>query len=151
MKTILALLLLCMPALAGDVATMVAWDASTEADLAGYRLHYGTAHGVYTQTVDVGAATSGTITLPAGTLVYCAVTAYNTTGEESGFSNELVFQSAVTGERKAPSAPKGLRVVNSVKVAIEQSSDLRNWVPIFVGTFAATGPQMNYRLVASIP
>src|SRR5207247_1053443 len=76
---------------AGDVN--LAWNASTGA--AGYKVHFGTASGVYGTPVDVGIKTTYTVTgLAAGTY-YFAVTAYNSSGVQSGFSNEATL--AVTG------------------------------------------------------
>jgi len=74
------------PALGGDA--IVSWDASSEPDLAGYKLYYGTASRSYGAPIDVGNQTTYTITgLGPGTY-YFAATAYNTSGNESGFSNE---------------------------------------------------------------
>ncbi len=74
-------------ALAADVT--LAWDANTEADLAGYKIYYGTAPGVYGTPVTTGLQTTFTLTdLTPGTY-YFAVTAYNSAGLESGFSNEV--------------------------------------------------------------
>jgi hypothetical protein len=73
---------------AGDVT--VAWNANTETDLAGYKVYVGTAPGAYGNPTIIGAQTTYTITgLAAGTTYYIAVTAYNTSGLESGFSNEV--------------------------------------------------------------
>src|SRR5947208_13308994 len=70
---------------AGDVN--LAWDASTGA--AGYKVHFGTASRVYGTPVDVGASTTYTVTgLAAGTY-YFAVTAYDSSGVQSDFSNEV--------------------------------------------------------------
>src|SRR5437867_3476178 len=81
---------------AGDVG--LAWDASTGA--AGYKVHFGTASGVYGTPVDVGINTTYTVTgLAAGTY-YFAVTAYNSSGVQSGFSNEVNW--AVTAADTTP-------------------------------------------------
>jgi hypothetical protein len=67
----------------------LAWDANTESDLAGYKIYYGNGSHVYGSPVILGKVTTYTITnLPAGTY-YFAVTAYNTAGLESGYSNEV--------------------------------------------------------------
>lgn len=89
MRTCFAvLLMLCvLPAMAGDVT--LAWDPNTEADLAGYKLHYGNASRNYSTTLNVGNVTTYSLTsLPPGTY-YFAVTAYNTAQLESAYSNEV--------------------------------------------------------------
>jgi hypothetical protein len=56
----------------------------------GYKMHFGTAPGVYPNNIDVGNQTSYTVTgLQAGTLYYFAVTAYDTSSAESGYSNQV--------------------------------------------------------------
>ena len=74
---------------AGQTVTL-AWDANSEPDIAGYRLHYGTSSGIYTETIDVGNNTSATVaTLTAGSTYFFVVTAYNTATLESEASNEV--------------------------------------------------------------
>ncbi len=66
------------------------WDANTEADLAGYRIHYGTASRSYFHSVDIGNVTSCAVSnLSAGQTYYFAATAYDTEGFESEFSEEI--------------------------------------------------------------
>src|SRR4030042_5016555 len=75
-----------------DAAAQIrlAWNQNTETDLAGYLLHYGTASRSYGTPIDVGNATSYTLTgLTPGVRYYFAVTAYDTAYNESGFSNEV--------------------------------------------------------------
>lgn len=68
----------------------LAWDPNTEPDLAGYRLYYGTAPSVYGSSVDVGLVVTYDVDwLTAPGTYYFAVTAYNTNGQESGYSNEV--------------------------------------------------------------
>ncbi len=82
----------------------LAWDANPEADLAGYRIHYGTASGLYTVHLDAGNVTSCRVSgLAAGTTYYFAATAYNTRGEESGYSNEV--RHTVPAENRPPDTP----------------------------------------------
>jgi hypothetical protein len=68
------------------------WDPNTDPGLAGYKLYWGAASGVYDHMIDVGNATSYTVTgLQPGGTYYFVVTAYNTSGTESGYSNEVSF------------------------------------------------------------
>jgi hypothetical protein len=68
------------------------WDPNSEADLAGYKLYYGLATGSYDQVVDVGNKTTYTLaSLQPNTTYYIAATAYNSSGLESGYSNEVIF------------------------------------------------------------
>jgi hypothetical protein len=65
------------------------WDANKEADLAGYRLYYGTASSEYTQMIDVGRVTEFRLDdLQMGVTYFLALTAYDFDGNESGFSKE---------------------------------------------------------------
>lgn len=74
----------------------VSWDANTEPDLAGYRLYYGTAPGVYGTPIDVGNVTSYLVTgLTAGVVYYFAVTAYDTSGNESAKSTEVTLSTLI--------------------------------------------------------
>ncbi len=83
----------------------LAWDPNTEADLAGYRLHYGTASRNYTQIIDVGNATQRAINnLSAGQTYYFAATAYNAAGNESGYSDEVSHTIPAPGN-SPPSPP----------------------------------------------
>lgn len=61
--------------------------------MAGYNLHYGYEEsGVYTELLDVGMATEAAVPdQRPGQIYYCAVTAYNSYGLESDYSNEVVF------------------------------------------------------------
>ena len=66
-------------------------DGSQLTELAGYRVHYGTASGNYTTTVDIAdptAANAVISNLQANTTYYFVVTAYDTSGNQSEFSNE---------------------------------------------------------------
>ena len=67
----------------------LAWQPSSDPTVMGYQLYYGTASRTYTGTVNVGPATTATVSnLTNGTTYYFAVTAYNSSGVQSPFSNE---------------------------------------------------------------
>jgi hypothetical protein len=145
MKTLLFLLALCFPAFGEDVATTLAWDANPEPDVIGYRLYVGFAHGIYGTSLDVR-ATEKTITYPAGSLLYVAVTAVNATGQESPKSEELVFQNNTAGGYTTPSAPATIRIKQQVKVTIQNSIDLQHWQDVSTTLLAVADPQMFFRL-----
>ena len=68
------------------------WDANGEPDLAGYTVYYGTSSGNYTASADVGNNTHCVISnLEPGVTYYLAATAYDSEGNESGFSDEIVY------------------------------------------------------------
>jgi hypothetical protein len=74
--------------------TILSWDPVIATDLSGYRVYYGTAPGTYLQSIgqgiEVGNVVTYTVTgLSPGTRYYFAVTAYDTTGNESIYSNEV--------------------------------------------------------------
>jgi fibronectin type 3 domain-containing protein len=82
----------------------LAWDPNTESDLAGYRVHYGTASGSYTVHTDVHNVTTYTVAgLTAGQTYYFAATAYDASGNESGYSNPVSY--AVPAANGAPTTP----------------------------------------------
>lgn len=72
----------------------LAWNAVTASNLAGYRVYYGTSSGNYVQAfgqgIDVGNVLAYTVTgLTSGVTYYFAVTAYDTSGNESTYSSEV--------------------------------------------------------------
>lgn len=66
------------------------WDASVGLPVAGYRLYMGRLPHIYTEAFEAGRNTFFvTPTLKQGAVYYFAVTAYDSFGLESDFSNEL--------------------------------------------------------------
>lgn len=93
-------------ALAAQIS--IAWDANTEPDLSGYRVYYGTSSGQYTTSVDVGNNTHCVISgLAPGVTYYFAATAYDTEGNESGFSDEIVYSVPAAVPGPGPSSSVG--------------------------------------------
>ena len=71
---------------------MISWDANTEQDLAGYKIHCGTQSRGYKTALPVGNVTSYTVgTLAFNTKYYFAVTAYDKAGNESKYSDEVAI------------------------------------------------------------
>ena len=69
---------------------IVQWSPNHESDLAGYKVYYGTASRSYSQITPVGLNTTCQISdLESGNEYFFAVTAYDSAGNESQFSNEV--------------------------------------------------------------
>ena len=84
----------------------LAWDANTESDMAGYKIYYGPGSAQYTTSVDVGNRTSYALAGMDDTKTYYLVlTAYNNSGLESGYSNEIIASTASTGSTGVGSTP----------------------------------------------
>lgn len=91
---VLALLLLSimLPRTVNAEEVTLSWDANSESDLAGYKVYWGISPRNYSNVITV----PGVPSYPTYTILglvprryYFAVTAYNTDGLESGFSNEV--------------------------------------------------------------
>ncbi|WP_129125867.1 Ig-like domain-containing protein [Geomonas oryzae] len=107
-KRVLQLLLplLLIPAAAFPSTVNLQWDPSTDPDLAGYRVYYqansaalpfagrGAVEGA--APVDVSSSTTASISgLDPGSSYYFAVTAYNSSGAESAYSNVVQVKEMV--------------------------------------------------------
>ncbi len=104
----LFVLLVTPPAYAASVS--VGWNANSEPDLAGYRVHYGTASGSYTYHINVGNKTSQLVgNLIADTTYYFTVTAYDTAGNESLPSAETYIAIPAAAAVVQPPADDGHR------------------------------------------
>ena len=96
-----------------------AWDANTEPDLAGYKLHKGNSTGNYGTTINVGNVTTYTwIGIQDGTYFFAA-TAYDDDDNESAYSDELTL----SFDTSAPSAVKNftVTVTGAKSVTIERT------------------------------
>jgi hypothetical protein len=70
------------------------WDQNSEVNLAGYRLYYGTSLSIYSVVITVGDVTEyelENLYLYESMSYFFALTAINIYGNESDFSDELVF------------------------------------------------------------
>jgi hypothetical protein len=75
-------------------AIRLAWDASPDSSVAGYRVYYGRNSGIYQNHVDTGPVTGAEVNftltgLDKGQTYYIVVSAYNQHEDESDFSNEV--------------------------------------------------------------
>lgn len=108
----------------------VAWDPSPSIDVTGYKLYVGTASKTYTKIFDVGSPLQFRTTNLVPTIPYFyAVTAYNSIGLESDFSQEISYippLPATTLELN----PLGVLTAHLFKggtFAIQQSQNLISW------------------------
>jgi len=94
---ILAILCFCLSAPVAHAATVtLAWNPNSETDLAGYKLYYGNSprtQAAYPQTVAIQnkTATTWQLTLSTG-VYYFALTALDSSGNESAYSSEVMAQ-----------------------------------------------------------
>ena len=97
----------------------VTWDANSEEDLAGYKVYYGTSAGNYLSPVNVGNVTVYEITgLTADTRYYIALTAYDTSQNESEKSDE-VNAVAHPLDNEAPPIPFNFRRIAKAFMLLE--------------------------------
>jgi hypothetical protein len=82
---------------AADVT--LSWDRNAEPTVVGYRVYYGTSSRSYSDVVNAGTSTTYVVTgLDSDRKYFFTVTAYDSEGNESGFSNEVSW-----GTNAAPS------------------------------------------------
>jgi hypothetical protein len=95
---IFGLLFFVLSSMAAAAPVTVAWDAVTTAEVAGYKVYYGNASQSYSSSVDVGDTTTTTLSgLDPSEVYYLAVTAYDADGNESDFSNEVMYDPTQIG------------------------------------------------------
>lgn len=124
--------------------TTLAWDASSSPGVAGYRVYYGPASGNYTSSVVAGNSTTTTISsLAVGSTYFFAVKAFNASGVESAFSNEISFvpgtptiQIQIGANRQAVLTVKG-QVGRTYD--IQAAPDLKTWSVIGNTTIGSGG------------
>ncbi|MCW1886467.1 Ig-like domain-containing protein [Luteolibacter flavescens] len=143
---------------AGSNTVSLAWDRNPEADIAGYRLQYGTTPGSYTSSMDAGVTTSATATgLHQGTTYYFTVVAYNAAGQTSAPSSEVTY--TVPGlPNTAPSAGSfSLSLVEDGQASVTLSGtdaegDTLSYAIVAgpsKGTLSGTAPNLTYRPAAN--
>ncbi|MBI1922333.1 MAG: fibronectin type III domain-containing protein [Geobacter sp.] len=101
-----------------ETSLAVTWEASTDPDLAGYKIHFGTGSGQYARTVDIRNVNNYNLfNLSKDTVYYVAVTAYDTSGNESAFSSEVSGSLVAAIDTVATSAT----VVDNSEATTEQT------------------------------
>lgn len=81
-----------------QVQITLAWNPSPTPDVTGYSVYYGPATGTYNQVVRVGNTNTATIPdLIVGQTYYFVATAVDSSGLESGYSNEISYTPVTPG------------------------------------------------------
>lgn len=119
MKKILVVILISLfmafsaNAVNADCSVSFAWDANTEADLAGYRIFTHAEGGSYDYTTPAweGTTTTATINVPYGDTHYFVCRAFDTEGLESADSNEISQYFTPPWVETPPGAPTGFGIV----------------------------------------
>lgn len=136
---------LFMSSVAFATSIQVTWNANTDSDLSGYKVYYGTTStGSYTKIVDVGNVTAYSITNPTtGVTYYVAVTAYDTTGNESEKSTEVSVYVPVP-DTTAPAVP------SKPSVTVSKNSAVLTWTAVTDSDLAGYGIYDNGTLIATV-
>jgi hypothetical protein len=161
--------LITLPSLAA-VSVPLMWSPSVDSNVAGYKIYFGVASRVYTNSVDVGNLANAVINgLSANTTYYFAATSYDAFGDESDFSDETsastTNNSTTDGSRTAATlspAPCGsgqfaLCICGDTnsQYVVQASTNLMDWVSVqtntapftFVDSNASQFSQRFYRTV----
>jgi len=123
MKTFLTSLMLFGAALLPAQTVTLAWDASLDASVAGYRIYFGTNSGCYLGVTNAGLVQTQTVALPHGGRWFFAATAMDAYGVESEFSNEVQCSF-----RPSPPVLHGQSWVRLVPM-FSRSTNLVDWSP----------------------
>jgi hypothetical protein len=103
----------------------IAWTYNSTAPIAGFKIHYGTASGSYSSTplvvTDLDTRLQQIPGLNSGATYFIALTVFDSSGAESGMSNEVTAATCRTSAGSAPSVPQGLTAVSA------SSSVTVNW------------------------
>ncbi len=134
----------------------LAWDASTDPDIAGYKVYYGNSSGSHQTVIDVGNTTTYTIlNLLDGTIYYFAATGYNTSGIESGYSNEVVYNPSVCTYSISPatqsfdsSGGPGTVSVTASSACIWTAVSNASWITISSNSSVTGNGTVNYSVSA---
>ena len=121
MKRLWSIVLLAYAAAAGAQTVKLAWDPSPSADVAGYRLYWGTNTGAYQFVTNAGLVLTQSVVLPHGGRWFFAATALGTNGLESDFSSEVSWES-----KPLPPAMEGKAYVRLTPV-FGRSTNLASW------------------------
>jgi len=139
-----ALITLCTTAQAQQSLTL-AWDLSLDPSVAGYNVYYGGTSGTYTNMTSAGNAPQFAITgLLGGTTYFFVVTAYDASGDESPFSDEIMSTIPILPQLQFNVAPGGtIQLTGAGPVGhtyeIQATTDFGSWTVVGTQTLDSSG------------
>lgn len=138
----------------------IAWTARTEADLAGYRISWGTSSGTYSSFANVGLITSttcSTLGITSAGTYYLIVRAYDTSNQFAANSNQVTFTLATVADPPTTPTITGFTPTSGVvgtSVTISGtnfSSTLGSNTVKFNGVTASLSSGSATQLIATVP
>ena len=144
--------LLTLSATGFSAQVTLAWNPNTEPNLAGYTIYYGTSSGNYSSSISLGNVTTSTINnLSGGVAYFFVLTARNTVGLESGYSNEVNYTPAVsqftltvsktgTGSGTVTNSPSGTTFTAGTLVSLTAAANANS---VFTGWSGACSGTTN--------
>lgn len=148
-------------------AITVLWDRNTETSVVGYKIYRGTAPRTYDFVLDVGNEISGVVPIEPLVTNYFAVTAYDSSGLESDYSNEIFYFSnatnIITNSTNAPitnaifqvkmnirKGQDGMEIYFDAKANIQYTLDITtdfiNWY-----TYLTTSRESDQQIIIPLP
>jgi fibronectin type 3 domain-containing protein len=162
--------------LANAFKVTLEWDTNDEPNIAGYKVYMGSQSRSYDATFNAGFATRQDIQpLEPGRVYYFAITAYDSNGLESAFSDELTYVVSIDGATaclvplqmtfSGASSPIMIKFVgqSALSYFVQASIDLQSWQTIFTVTPLSNGTnewldveaqnysKRFYRVISSFP
>ena len=152
---------ICLALLSPDghsAQVTLGWDANTDPSIAGYKIYYGESSGSYQVVTDAGMNTVYTISnLQSRSTYYFAATAYNTSGIESGYSNEVSYSTPAactysispTSQQAGSSGSPGAVSVTTSPGCVWTVASNVSWITL-TSNSSVTGPgTVNYWVSAN--
>lgn len=124
-------------------AVVIGWNQSSDTNVVGYKLYYGTTSQDYSNVVVLGNVTNATISgISPGTKYFFAATTYTLAGEESAYSGEVSYtvpmsENILTAATYAASSHQFSFAVNGSsgsQYVVEASTNLITWIPLITNS-----------------
>jgi hypothetical protein len=153
-----AFLYLSLPLSGAHSQVTLAWDVSTSSEVTGYNIYYGTSSGDYLSSIDAGKVLTYSISgLQSGVTYYFAVTAYDTSGNESDYSNEVSYSVAAactynispTSKSLGSSSSSGVVSVTTLSSCSWTAVSNASWIIITSNSSTIGSGTVNYSVSAN--